>query len=251
MMNRHKHNKDKIVAIIGARSGSKSVKDKNIRHLNGQPLIFWIIQTAINTPEIDRVIVSTDSEEYATIARSCGAEVPFIRPEKISGDLSTDFEYVSHCLEYLESQEQLVPRVALRLMATVPSQKSKDLSQIIKNCLQSDEVDSSVIVAEARQTPQKALKIVQNSEGYERLVSYEDGTGLGVNPTARQRYDKAYFRANAIAFKPRVIRTTGTITGENIIPHVISASDVIDIDSELDFQFAEFQMQQNDKIARS
>ena len=105
MMNRHKHqhkdNNDKIVAIIGARSGSKSVKDKNIRHLNGQPLIFWIIQTAINTPEIDRVIVSTDSEEYATIARSCGAEVPFIRPEKISGDLSTDFEYVSHCLEYL------------------------------------------------------------------------------------------------------------------------------------------------------
>lgn len=250
-MTLNKNNNDLIVAIIGARSGSKSIKDKNIRLLNGQPLIFWIIKAAINTPEINRVIVSTDSQEYAAIARNCGAEVPFIRPKKISGDTSTDFEYVSHCLKYLEDKEKLIPRLVLRLMATVPLQKSIDLSKIIKNCLISEDIDSSVIVAEARQTPRKALKIIKTHQGLERLVSYQDGTGEGVSPTPRQSYEKAYFRANAIAFKPHVIKTTGTLTGKNVVPHVIPPDEVIDIDTEIDFQFAEFLIQKNDQISRN
>lgn len=227
------------------RSGSKGIIDKNIKLLNGKPLIYWIVTTALNTPEIERVIVSTDSKKYAEIAKNCGAEVPFIRPKELSGDLSTDFEYVSHCLKYLEENEKVIPEVALRLMATVPSQKSKDLSKIISNCLASDEIDSSVIVSEARQTPQKALKIIETNEGGKRLVSYETGTGIGVSPTPRQKYEKAYFRANAIAFKPRVINNTGTLTGNFVIPHVISPDEVIDIDCAKDFQFAEFLMQGN------
>ena len=236
-----------ITAIIGIRSGSKGIIDKNIKMLNGKPLIYWIVTTALNTPEIERVIVSTDSKKYAKIAKKCGAEVPFLRPVELSGDLSTDFDYVRHCLKYLEDEEKIIPEVALRLMATVPSQKSEDLSKIISNCLASDEIDSSVIVAEARQTPQKALKIIETDEGDKRLVSYETGTGIGVSPTPRQQYEKAYFRANAIAFKPRVISESGTLTGNNVTPHIIPSDEAIDIDTELDFQFVEFLMKKNEE----
>lgn len=235
-----------IIAIIGIRSGSKGIKDKNIKLLSGKPLVYWIIKSALNTPEIDRIIVSTDSIEYAEIAKHSGAEVPFIRPKEISTDTSTDYEYVTHCLKYLEEVENVIPEVALRLMATVPMQKSQDLSQIIKNCRGADNVDSSVIVAEAKQIPQKALKIIDSSEGYSHLVSYNDGTGTGVSPTPRQKYEKAYFRANAIAFKPRILKETGTLTGEYVVPHIISSDEVVDIDTEIDFQFAEFLMQKND-----
>jgi N-acylneuraminate cytidylyltransferase/CMP-N,N'-diacetyllegionaminic acid synthase len=237
--------KNSTIAIIGIRSGSKGLIDKNIKLLNGKPLIYWIVKTALNTPEINRVIVSTDSEKYAEIAKSCGAEVPFLRPAEISGDTSTDFEYVNHCLAYLKDVEKITPRVALRLMATVPFQKSQDLSKIIHNCLNNN-VDSSVIVTEARQNPKKALKIIKTENGEKRLVSYITETGVDVTPTLRQDHDKAYFRANAIAFNPRVVSTTGTLTGNIVIPHIISNDEFIDIDSKADFEFAEFLMMKND-----
>ena len=74
----------KILALIPARSGSKGLPNKNIMPLNGKPLIAYSIEHALDTPEINRVIVSTDSKEYAKIARDYGAETPFIRPKNIS-----------------------------------------------------------------------------------------------------------------------------------------------------------------------
>ena len=83
------------IAIIPARSGSKSVKDKNLASLSGFPLIAYSIAAAKLAKHIDRVIVSTDSQEYADIATSYGAEVPFLRPAALSGDLSTDYDLCS------------------------------------------------------------------------------------------------------------------------------------------------------------
>ena len=115
-----------IIAIIGIRSGSKTIKDKNIKILNGKPLVHWIIEAAFNTPEIQRVIVSTDSERYAKIARDAGASVPFLRPKEFSTDASTDYDYVKHCLDYLNQRENISPDIAVRLMATVPLQRPSD-----------------------------------------------------------------------------------------------------------------------------
>ena len=90
----------KIIAIIGARSGSKGVQNKNIKEIHGKPLISLIIKTALASKKINRVIVSTDSKDYAEIARKFGAEAPFLRPVEISGDKSTDFELFSHSLNW-------------------------------------------------------------------------------------------------------------------------------------------------------
>ena len=95
----------KIIAFIPARSGSKGVPHKNIRKLGKLPLIAYSILLAKMIKEIDRIIVSTDSEEYALIAKEVGAEVPFIRPKNISGDKSTDFHAIKHCIYWLDKND--------------------------------------------------------------------------------------------------------------------------------------------------
>lgn len=94
----------KIVAFIPARSGSKRIQNKNIRLLNGHPLLAYSIITAIESQIFDKVICATDDEEYAEIARYYGAEVPILRPKEISNDKSSDFEWVNWLLSYLLNQ---------------------------------------------------------------------------------------------------------------------------------------------------
>ena len=89
----------KIWAIIPARSGSKGVPHKNIKILAGHPLISYSIQAAKKTSCIEKIIVSTDSTDYANIAREYGAEIPFIRPKKISGDKATDIQFFKHLIQ--------------------------------------------------------------------------------------------------------------------------------------------------------
>ena len=89
-----------VLAIIPARSGSKSVKDKNIREINGKPMLAYSIEHGLKSEKINRVIVSTDSEKYAEIAKKYGAEVPFLRPEEYARDTSLDLEVFEHALKF-------------------------------------------------------------------------------------------------------------------------------------------------------
>lgn len=225
----------KILAVIGARSGSKGVPHKNIRPLLGKPLMGWIIDAAKNSKYVNKIIVCTDSEEYAKIARSFGAEVPYLQPAEISHWAATDYQYVSYALNWLKTNEHYVPDIVVRLMPTVPLQTFEDIDSCVEALLRHSDADSAVVVAEARQNPQKALKIT--SEG--KLVSYHSGQGRGVEPTKREAYERAYFRANIIATYPRVVERTGTLVGDHVRSHVISQDRAIDIDSEIDFFVAE------------
>jgi len=103
----------KIIALITARSGSKGVPHKNIRKLGELPVIAYSILLAKMVKEIDRVIVSTDSEKYALIAKEFGAEVPFLRPKHISGDKSTDLDAFKYCINWLEENENYKPELIL------------------------------------------------------------------------------------------------------------------------------------------
>jgi len=93
-----------VVAIIPARSGSKSLADKNIKELSGHPLIAYSIAAAKMSKKIDRVIVSTNSQKYAKIAKQYGAEAPFIRPDEFSTDTSTDKDFLVHAMNWLEKK---------------------------------------------------------------------------------------------------------------------------------------------------
>lgn len=224
-----------VLAIMGARSGSKGVPNKNIRPLAGKPLMAWVIQAALAAQTVNRVIVSTDSPEYAQVAREYGADVPFLRPPELALDLSTDYEYVKHAIDWLEANEGYVPDIVLRLLVTVPMQQPEDLDALVQILMNEPLVQSAVVVAEARQHPQKALKLIEDGSGGFFLSSYITSTTRDVTPTPRQSYPKAYFRANVVATRTHVVKTSGSLTGDPVRPHIIPQERAVDIDSLLDF----------------
>ena len=111
-----------LIALIPARSGSKGIKNKNIKIFCGKPLIQWSIESALNAPFVDRVIVSTDSKDYADLAKSLGAEVPFIRPDKYSQDDSPSIDFILHALEEIPEAKDI-----LLLQPTSPLRDHKDI----------------------------------------------------------------------------------------------------------------------------
>ena len=113
-------NRNKIVAIIPARSGSKGVPDKNIMNIQGRPLISYSIMAALKSKLIDRVIVSTDSDHYAEISKRYGAEVPFLRPKEISQDGSTDIEFFNHLIGWFCNNEEYIPPISNQLFDFIP-----------------------------------------------------------------------------------------------------------------------------------
>ena len=142
----------KYVALICARGGSKGVPGKNIRMLAGKPLIGWAIQVAKQVNQISRVIVSTDSEEIARIAKEQGAEVPFIRPSVLAEDNSPEWLVWRHALDYLadDGREDLGGLVVIP--PTSPLRSSQDIEKCI-NEYEGKEVDVVITVSEAHRNP--------------------------------------------------------------------------------------------------
>ena len=120
------------VALIPARSGSKGVLDKNIRPLGGWPLIAYSIRAGLLAENIDRVIVSTDSEHYADLAKKYGAEVPFLRPKSISEDASTDYEFVKHALDWFQMSGKELPKFIVHLRPTTPLRKPSVVADAVE-----------------------------------------------------------------------------------------------------------------------
>jgi pseudaminic acid cytidylyltransferase len=114
------------LALIPARGGSKRIPRKNIRHFRGRPMIAWSIKAARAAGCFDRILVSTDDEEIAAVARSLGAEVPFLRPDHLADDLATTQAVVLHSLEWCE-QQGLAPQAVCCLYATAPFVQPADL----------------------------------------------------------------------------------------------------------------------------
>jgi len=120
----------KNICIIPARSGSKNIKDKNIQLLNGLPLIAWTIRDCLKIKKFSRVIFSTDSIRYARIARNFGAEVPFLRSKKNSGDKSTDYDFLNEIIKFYENKNVYYDYIT-HMRPTTPLRKIK----ILNKCL--------------------------------------------------------------------------------------------------------------------
>ena len=234
----------KVMGIIGIRSGSKGLPNKNIMELMEKPLVGWIIETAKKSKYINRIIVSTDTEEYASIAKKFGAETPFLRPPELSSDFSPEIDFIKNMIDWLEKNENYKPDIIVRMLATSPLQQAEDIDKAIEILVEDDKADSAVIISEMRQHPYKALKIVNDSNG-ERLVSYFGNSGREVTPIARQNYEKAYVRSNVIVSKLATLKETESLTGDIVRFHEIPQESSIDIDNLIDFEIAEFLLKKN------
>lgn len=122
---------DKILAIIPARGGSKSIPRKNVLSLHGKPLIAWPIELAKSVEKIGRVVVTSDDDEIMSVASQCGAEVPFKRPMELSADDTPTLPVLRHCIAYLKEKEGYEPDIVLLLYATSPFLKKKRVEEAL------------------------------------------------------------------------------------------------------------------------
>jgi N-acylneuraminate cytidylyltransferase len=161
-----------VIAIIPARSGSKSLADKNIKDLSGYPLIAYSIAVAKISKTIDRVIVSTNSQEYADIAKQYGAEVPFIRPDEYSIDAATDRGFLVHAMNWLNENESSVPEYWVHLRPTTPLRSATIIDNAINKIVQDNNATS---LRSGHKAPESPLKWFVKSGCYFRgLVGGED-----------------------------------------------------------------------------
>jgi len=161
-----------IVAIIPARSGSKSLIDKNIKDLSGHPLIAYSIAAAKLSEKIDKVIVSTNSQEYAKIAKQYGAEVPFIRPDEFSTDTATDKDFLVHAMNWLEKNEGSTAEYWVHLRPTTPLRDVEVVDNAIDEIMQDK---SATSLRSGHKAPESPLKwFVKDNRYFEGLMSGED-----------------------------------------------------------------------------
>ena len=137
-------NKSKIICVIPARKGSKGLKDKNIKKLNGIPLIAWSIKVAKKCKFIDEIIVSTDSLKIAEIAKKYGAKVPFLRPKQFATDKSSSFSVLKHAIDFYKKKNTFFEYILL-LEPTSPFRSQQDLNTCIRKVLK-NKIESMVSV---------------------------------------------------------------------------------------------------------
>jgi CMP-N,N'-diacetyllegionaminic acid synthase len=217
-----------ILCLIPARSGSKGVPHKNIKDFNGKPLISWSIEQAKKSKHDMRIIVSTDSEKYAEIARNYGAETPFIRPKEISEDLSTDYEFIEHALNYLKQTENYIPDIVLQLRPTQPCRKVSTIDECLDIFISNmDNYDSLRTVIPFEKSPFKMYTILNNN--LKPLFNKVNEIDEPFNQ-CRQVLPQSYLHNGYIDIFKASIVNYGTISGNNIYPYVMDKNDTIDID---------------------
>jgi len=221
------------VAIIFARGGSKGLPGKNIRLLGGKPLIAWSIEQALSIKRIVRVIVSTDSEEIAEVARQYGAEVPFIRPEKFSKDDSPEWLAWQHAIKYLMEETEVLPELMISLPATAPLRIEID----IENCLDEYEKGGSdviITVTDAHRNPYFNM-VKTNEDGTVGILNSIDSK-ISRRQDAPEVYDMATV---CYVVKPKFVIDNSSIFEGRVKAVHIPSERAIDIDTLLDFQITE------------
>jgi len=217
----------KNVALIPARGGSKGIKRKNIKLFNNMPLIYWTIKTALESNYIDRVVVSTEDEEIADISRSLCAEVPFMRPASLATDNSTGMETVLHALEHLSEAKNI-----LLMQPTSPLRKTIHIEEIFKLRKKSN-CDSAVSLSLSK----KHLDLFFSIDSCNRIVP--DSENLKLAP--RQQYSTKYTLNGSLylSTKESILHSKSFITS-NTIGYIMPEEYSIDIDTQLDWDIAEF-----------
>ncbi len=225
-----------ILCIILARSGSKSVKNKNIRLLNNRPLIAYTIGSAIKSKLFKHIIVSTDSKKIKKISKKYGADVPFLRPKFLSKDNSKAVDALHHTLITCEKKFKIKYDYIVELMCTNPFKTSFDIKNVISKQIKS-KADSVIAVTKLEDHHPIRIKKIENK----RIKNF---CLKEIPETNRQDLKPdAYIRCGSIYSMRRDMLLKKVRYGtKNSLAYVMPRKRVVNIDEELDFDFAEFLM---------
>ncbi|MCH5343106.1 MAG: pseudaminic acid cytidylyltransferase [Acetatifactor sp.] len=219
----------KKIAIITARGGSKRIPRKNIKEFCGKPILAYSIEAAVNAGIFDAVMVSTDDEEIANVARQYGAEVPFFRSGETSGDFATTNDVL---LEVLSEYEGRGERFDLGccIYPTAPFVTAEKLTDAVKQLSESD-ADTLIPVVSFSYPPQRALVIKEGRLVFE-YPQYLDSRSQDLEP---HYHDVGQF----YVFRTEAFRRNHKLMVGNILPLVVSEMEIQDIDNETDWEIAE------------
>lgn len=222
----------KVLAIIPARGGSKGVPKKNIKLLGGKPLIHYSIDSALESKYINKILVSTDSQEIANVAEEKGISVPFLRPDELSQDTSLDNEYITHSLFYLREKENYIPDLIILLRPTTPIRQSTILDNAIEFFLENKNATSLRSSHEVSESPFKWFIIKEKY--YEPIC---DKYTLMDTNRPRQFFPKVYVPNGYVdIIDPNFIDYN--LYGDKILSYVTPMS--YEIDTKEDFHFIEY-----------
>lgn len=211
------------------------MENKNLRQLAGKPLIAYTIGAAAKSRHINRIVVSTDSEEIASIAGQYGAEVPFLRPPEISQSDSTEMQFFEHALDWFLENENYEPDLIVLLYPTSPFRKGESIDRAVEEMLRHPEADS---LRSVRLCSEHPYKMWVTEEGY--LTPFVKGKDPNIHTFSYHLLPAVYIQnASIYITRPSTIRNKKSPTGDIIVPFVMDEMESVDINTPLDFKIAE------------
>ncbi|EHH0749891.1 TPA: pseudaminic acid cytidylyltransferase [Vibrio vulnificus] len=218
------------IAIIPARGGSKRIPRKNIKDFNGKPIIAYSIEAALSSGCFDKVIVSTDDQEIATVAKNYGAEVPFIRPQEVSDDYATTAQVLLHAIDWYEEKGVNVELICC-IYATAPFITPKDLVDSHEFIARNGDADYCFAVTEFPFPIQRGIKL----DGKGRVAMFQPEHFN----TRSQDLEPAYYEAGQFCWgRPQAYRKSLPVYSERGVGYPIPRTRVVDLDTPEDWEFA-------------
>lgn len=215
---------DKVLALITARGGSKSLPRKNVLLAGGKPLIAWTVDAAISAECVDRVVLSSDDDEIMAAARSSGCDVPFCRPIHLASDIATSIDVALHALDQLPGYEYVV-----LLQPTSPLRIAEDIDAAFELMLES-EASSCVSVCEVDQSPYWMYRVADGNK-LQRLLP-------GMEWMARRQDLPPVYLINGAIYIARIdwLRANKSFVGEETVAYLMPKERSLDIDTAEDFE---------------
>ncbi|MBU1255442.1 acylneuraminate cytidylyltransferase family protein [Patescibacteria group bacterium] len=230
--------KKKVLAIIPARGGSKGIPNKNLKKIDGKPLIYYPIALAKSIKQIDRVIVSTEDKKIANIAKNLGAEIPFMRPKRLALNNTPTMPVLNYCLKRLEKLDNFIPDIIILLYATGPLISKKTLEMALSKFIRGNYLSLVPVVEDHGHYWKKAeidyIKMFypkerKNRQQTENLLKETGGFYL---------------------FSNKVVKKF-SLYGQRVGYYIVPKIEDIDIDDLIDFNIAKLKLKLNKKIILS
>jgi YrbI family 3-deoxy-D-manno-octulosonate 8-phosphate phosphatase len=232
-----------VLAIVPARAGSKSIPKKNVRFFAGHPLLAYSIAAGLQAKRVSRVMVSTDDKEFSDIARSYGAEVPFLRPAELAADDVTDLPVFEHALHWLIENEDYRPDLVVQLRPTSPIRPRDCVDRALEILINNPQADSVRGVVPSGQNPYKMWRF--SDDGSLEPLLQDAGSESYNMP--RQELPATYWQTGHIdAIRTETILEKKSMSGEVILPLLLDARYTVDIDTLEDWRRAEYTLLRSD-----
>ncbi len=222
-------------AIILARSGSKSIKDKNIVLINNKPLVNYTIEACLGSKKINRIFFLTDSKKYIDLVKKYPIEIPYIRSKKVSKDNSTDYSTIKDFLNRIKKLEYKLPSFLIHMRPTSPIRDSKIIDKAINQFIKKKQYTSLRSIHEMEESAYKTVEINKN-----KLVSsFSHIEDLDKINNARQNYNKTYYPNGYVdILKVNYIFKNKKLYGNKVMPFI--TPDPIEIDSKRKISFLKY-----------